>query len=227
MKQISTALGRTLRQMASRPFVWVLIRALGGTLALFALLFWAASHMLGAVLAFDWHWLNMGLAVLAQMGLLLSFVFLLLPVATLFAGFFVEDIAAAVEARYYPETPAPHAVGWLTALSTALTFFAVMVGLNLILLPFYLLLPGLNVILFLIVNAYLIGREYFELVALRHLAPASVKKLRRDYRSRIFLTGLMIAIPLNIPLVNLGGPVFGTALMVHMFKDIERRAGLG
>ncbi len=222
-----SALSKTLRQMFSRPFAWVLIRAIGLTLALFAALFWAASHMLGALLQFDWHWLNMGLSILAQMGLVIAFVFLLLPVATLFAGFFVESIADAVEARHYPDTPAPHPLGWLTSLSTALIFFAVMVGLNLILLPFYLFLPGLNVILFLIVNAYLIGREYFELVALRHHDPDRVGKLRREYRGRIFLTGLLIAIPLSIPLVNLGGPLFGTALMVHTFKDIERRADLG
>ncbi len=222
-----TALRRTLRQMFSGPFIWVLARALGGTLLLFAALFWGAGQASAALLQFDWQWVNAGLSVLAKIGLVIAFVFLLLPVAALFAGLFAEDVASAVEARYYPSHPAPRPLGWLTSLSTALTFFAVMVVLNLALLPFYLLLPGLNVILFLIVNAYLIGREYFELVAMRHYAPPQVRKLRREYRGRLFLTGLLIAIPLSIPLVNLCGPLFGTAFMVHVFKDIERRADLG
>ncbi len=88
-------------------------------------------------------------------------------------------------------------------------------------------LPGLNLILFLAVNGYIIGREYFELVASRHHNRVDVKRLRKNQRFRIFGAGLVIAIPLTIPVVNLIVPLFGVAFMVHVFKDIERRADAG
>ena len=221
------AILKTLSQMASRPFAWVLARAFALTLALFALIFWLMQWALGAVPELPWGWLNTAVTVLANAGLILSFFFLLFPVAALFVGLFLEEIADAVEARYYAQDGAADGPGLVAGLVTGLRFFAVVVLLNLALLPAYLLLPGLNVMLFLAVNGYVIGREYFELVASRHHNRVEVKRMRKNQRFRIFGAGLVIAIPLTIPVVNFIGPLFGAAFMVHVFKDIERRADAG
>ncbi len=94
--------------------------------------------------------------------------------------------------------------------------------------PFYLLLiflPPFNLILFYGVNGYLFGREYFEIVALRRQNPAAAKRLRRRYRGRLFLAGILIAVMMTIPIVNLFAPIVATGFMVHVFEDLKRRAG--
>ena len=223
--RMAEAIGKTLAQMTSAPFLWVLARALALTLVLYAGLFWLFQLGLGALPASRWGWLDWAVRILANAGLIFSFFFLLFPVAALFVGLFLEEVAGAVERRHYPGDPPAVEPGLLTGLTTGLRFFFALVALNFLLLPVYLFVPAINVGLFFAVNGYLIGREYFELVALRHMPEARVRVLRRRYRGRILGAGLTIAIPLTIPLVNLVAPLFGAALMVHVFKDIERRAG--
>jgi uncharacterized protein involved in cysteine biosynthesis len=84
-------------------------------------------------------------------------------------------------------------------------------------LPF-LLLAGIGVIIFFIATAYLLGRVYFELAAMRFHAVADAKRLRKAHQGTVFTAGLFIAAFVSIPIVNLATPLFGTALMVHMHK---------
>jgi uncharacterized protein involved in cysteine biosynthesis len=112
-------------------------------------------------------------------------------------------------------------------LRSGLAFAAMTVAINLLALPFYLLLiflPPFNLILFYGVNGYLFGREYFEIVALRRQNPADAKRLRRRYRGRLFLAGILIAVMMTIPIVNLFAPIVATGFMVHVFEDLKRRA---
>jgi uncharacterized protein involved in cysteine biosynthesis len=85
-------------------------------------------------------------------------------------------------------------------------------------------IPPLNLLLFYLLNGYLLGREYFEMVAVRRLDPAATKRLRRDRRGRVILAGAVITFLLTIPLVNLITPIIATAFMLHVFEDLRRRA---
>jgi uncharacterized protein involved in cysteine biosynthesis len=155
--------------------------------------------------------------------------FILFPaVMVMVMSFLLEDIAEAVEARHYPALPParPQPVGEM--LRSGLAFAAVTVAINLLALPFYLLLiflPPLNLFLFYGVNGYLFGREYFEIVALRRQTPSDAKRARRRFRGRLFLAGILIAVMMTIPLVNLFAPIVATGFMVHVFEDLKRRAG--
>jgi CysZ protein len=93
-------------------------------------------------------------------------------------------------------------------------------------LPLYLLVPGINLVLFLTLNGYLFGRGYFEVVALRHLDAAAAKALRHGSGGRIFLGGVAIAGMFALPFVNLVAPVIATAFMVHVFNVLPRVAPL-
>jgi CysZ protein len=79
-----------------------------------------------------------------------------------------------------------------------------------------LLVPGVNAVIFLLVNAYLLGRGYFELAALRYRALEDVGRLRRAHQLEIFLAGLLIALLAAVPIANLLTPLFGPALMVRV-----------
>ncbi len=171
--------------------------------------------------AFDWF---AGIAFLA--GLLVA-TFLMFPaVVTVIVGFFLEEVAAAVEARHYPQAGDPRRQPMMEVLGSTLKFAAIVILLNLLALPFYLVLffaPPLNLILYYLLNGYLIGREYFELVAFRRLSPAEATRLRRQNRARILLSGVILTFCMTVPVVNLFAPVLGAAFMVHVAHDMMRR----
>ena len=90
----------------------------------------------------------------------------------------------------------------------------------LIALPFV-FVAGAGFLVFFIATAWLLGREYFELAAMRFRPPAEAKAMRRDNAATIFAAGLIIAAFVSIPVVNLATPLFGMALMVHMHKRLS------
>ena len=87
-----------------------------------------------------------------------------------------------------------------------------------------LLVPGINAVAFIGANAYLLGRQYFEFIALRHLSPAEAATLRRRHAGQIFLAGLVMALMVSVPVLNLITPLFGAAFMVRVFKRLPEVA---
>ena len=68
-------------------------------------------------------------------------------------------------------------------------------------------------------NGYLIGREFFELVAHRRLLPAEAVKLRQKVKFQLFLSGLIITFLMTLPIVNLIAPVIAVSVMVYLVDD--------
>ncbi len=85
-----------------------------------------------------------------------------------------------------------------------------------------LLVPGVNAVAFFGANAYLFGRGYFELAALRYLPIARVRRLRQQNVLKLFVAGLFVAAFLLVPILNLLTPLFATAFMVRIAADILR-----
>jgi CysZ protein len=168
----------------------------------------------------DIWWIDTVVDVLGGLAVLFLTWLLFPAVATLVIGLFIDRIITAVESQYYPHLPAPVSLSFWHSLAVAVKFTGVMVGLNLVVLPLY-LVPVLNIILFYGLNAYLLGREYFEMVALRRLDPRSVQRLRRSHRLRLFIAGLLIAGLLTFPVVNLVAPLLGAAFMVHLVMALK------
>ena len=162
----------------------------------------------------------------ALVGVLVVSFFLFPVVMVLVMSFLLEDVAAAVEARHYPGLPAARAQPWGEMITGALAFIAISLALNILALPLYLLLlflPPFNLFVFYLLNGYLLGREYFETVAVRRLDMATAKRVRRTYRGRVFMAGVVIALLLTVPLVNLITPIVATAFMLHVFEGMRRR----
>ncbi len=232
------ALSKAIQQCSDPTFRRVLLRAVGLSLVVFVLLWIVAGVLLtwGGGWLLDWIgpegvWQDVLEVVFgaALVGGVLFASFILFPaVMVMVLSFLLEEIAGAVEARHYPSHPParPQPIGEM--LRSGLAFAAMAVAINLLALPFYLLLiflPPFNLILFYGVNGYLFGREYFEIVALRRQQPADAKRLRRRYRGRLFLAGILITVMMTIPIVNLFAPIVATGFMVHVFEDLRRRAG--
>src|SRR5437764_7678676 len=186
----------------------------------------------GAVAGHCRHSLPHGVLRLAAIELLVNLLgglavvgltWLLFPAAvTLIMSFYLERVAAAVEAVDYPGRGPPRrqSVGEIVSITLRLTLLTLL--LNLLALPVYLLVPGINLFLFLALNGYLFGRGYFEVVALRRLDMGAARRVRSRFAGRIFLGGVVIAGLFALPLVNLVAPVIATAFMLHIFEALPR-----
>lgn len=214
------AIRRAFAQLFSVRFIGVAAAGIAAAAALFAGLFFATEWLIGLVPVLGWEWVNIMVRVIGGAGVVILSIFLFQPVAVLFIGFFLEFIADAVEARYYPHAPAPRSVPLTESLLVSVRFLATSLICNLILLPVY-LVPGINGLVFIAVNGYLVGREYFELVALRHLKATNIRVLRKRNFWYLLGCGCLIAVALTVPVFNLVAPLFGTAFMVHIFRDLN------
>tara|TARA_B100001123_G_C15221919_1_gene991605 strand:+ start:312 stop:1037 length:726 start_codon:yes stop_codon:yes gene_type:complete len=151
--------------------------------------------------------------------------FLFPAVVSTFVGLFLERVAGAVERRHYADDPPGKDLSIVRSFMITMNFLMILILVNFIGLLLYvplLFFPILSFLVFYALNGYLLGREYFELVAFRHLDEQTAKKLRQQHSYRLILAGAVIAFLFSIPLVNLVTPLIATAAMVHIFKALAR-----
>lgn len=150
-------------------------------------------------------------------------VFLMVPVASAFTGLFLDDVAQAVEDRHYPDLPAAPRLPVMDMLIDSVNFFGVLVAVNIAALLLYLIVGPFAPLMFWAVNGYLLGREYFQMVAMRRLGRQGARDLRKRHAGQVWIAGMLMAAPLSIPLVNLAIPVLGVATFTHLFHRLARR----
>lgn len=147
--------------------------------------------------------------------------FLMAPVASAFTGLFLEDVAAAVEDTHYGHLPRAAPIPFAEGVKDALGFLGVMIVANLVALLFYMVFTVFSPLIFWSLNGYLLGREYFQLVAMRRLGREGARKLRARHGLVIWLAGILMAMPLSVPIVNLFIPVLGVATFTHLFHRLQ------
>lgn len=155
--------------------------------------------------------------------MLIASMFLMVPVASAFTGFFLEDVAELVEDVHYPDLPEVRKPSFAESVSDSLRFLGVIVVANIVALMVYPFVIPLAPFLFFGLNGYLLGREYFQMAALRRLSREDVKRLYEHNRLTIWIAGALMAIPLSVPLLNLFVPVLGAAGFTHLFHAITNR----
>ncbi len=225
---------RAIGQLGDPRFMRVLLGAVALTIAALVLVFWAVMLGLGWILpeTMTLPWLGEvsfvdNLLSWAAVGLMIGLsVILMVPAAALVVGFFLDSIAAAVEARHYPALPAVTELGISEQVVDSVKFLGVVLGANLLAVVIYFAVPPLAPIVFWLVNGYLLGREYFQLVAARRIGMAGAAELRRKYFWRIWLAGTAMVVPLSVPVLNLVVPVLGVAVFTHQFHRLVPAADL-
>ncbi len=155
--------------------------------------------------------------------LLLASVVLMVPVASAFTGLFLDTIAEAVETRHHPALPAARRQPLAEQIGGTLKFLGLVVAANLAALLVWPFTGPLAPLLFWALNGWLLGREYFTLVALRRLPPDQATALYRANRGTVWLAGSLMAAPLSVPLLNLVIPVLGVATFTHLFHAVRAR----
>lgn len=159
------------------------------------------------------------LSIAAILGIVGGAIFLMPAVTALVASIFVDDVADEVERMHYPAERPGTALPLSRALIEGLKTALLAVALYLLALPFFFF--GVGVIVFFVLAAYLLGREYFLLAAMRFRSVEEAKAFRKQHAATVFSAGCVIAAFVSIPIVNLATPLFGTAFMVHMHKRLS------
>lgn len=206
----------------SPEFRSILFKAIGLTLLLFVGVLAGLEVILRSLTLVKWGWLDTIIDLVAGLGLVVAFFFLMAPVTALFAGLYLDRIAAIVEARHYPDDPPGAVLPGFTAITTALSFGLIVLVVNIAILPT--LFFGIGAFAIIGANAYLLSREYFELVAMRHMPLAEAKALRQHNSGPIIFAGLIPAVLAAVPIVNLTVPLFATSYFTHLFKGITSGA---
>ncbi len=155
--------------------------------------------------------------------LLFLSIFLMIPVASAITSMFLDEVADAVEAKHYLDLPRTTPVPFGDALRDTVNFLGVLVGANILAIVLYVLFAPAALFIFWGLNGFLLGREYFTMVAIRWVGRTEAKKLRRRFIGTIWVAGVLMAIPLSVPLLNLIIPILGAATFTHLFHGLTKR----
>jgi uncharacterized protein involved in cysteine biosynthesis len=228
------AAGKALAQMFTPPFRAVLFKSIGLAIAVLVVVAIGLDQMLNWLTGAGGQWLETTfgsllhwpvyivgwvLTIAIGFGLFFGAIFLMPAVTSLIASFFADEIAEHVERTHYPLDPPGTALPMARASIEGLKIALLSLLVYLFCLPF-LFFAGFGAIVFFLATAYLLGREYFELAAMRFHAPEEAKALRRAHSGAVFTAGCFIAAFVSVPILNLATPLFGTAFMVHMHKRL-------
>ncbi len=224
---------KALGQIGDPRFRKVLFLGIGLTLALlcavYAIVFWLVGWLvpdsLSLPLIGEITWVDDLTSWASLVLMMVLSVFLMVPVASAFTSIFLDDVADAVEEVHYPGLPAAPRLTFAQGLRDGLGFLGVLIGANLLALVAYVIMPPAAPVIFYLLNGFLLGREYFQLIAIRRLGRQGAKLARRRHAAAIWVSGTLMAVPLTVPIVNLLVPVLGAATFTHLYHRLEGPSG--
>lgn len=210
---------RALGQIGDRRFNWVLLKGVGAAFLLQAGLTWGIVGLLDGLLGdslMNYGWAETALKWFGGLATMLLSAFIMIPVASAICSLFLEDVAQAVEDRHYPRLGAATPVSFSEGLRDGLSFMGILLIANLVAL-FVVYLTPLGPFVFWGLNGFLLGREYFMVAAMRRVGRERARQLWREHSLLIWMAGILMVVPLTIPLVNLLVPILGAATFTHLF----------
>lgn len=228
------ALLLSIGQLGDPIVLRVLAKSMGLTLAIFAVagvaVWWGTQNLLALWLGWDASGLAAAFAFVVT---ILALWLLFRAVAIAVVGIFADEMVQAVEARHYPRALATaRALPLSRSLAMGLRSGARVVGINLLMLPVYVVLLATGIgtaAAFFVVNGWLLGRDLGDMVAARHLDAAAMRGWRATTRGGRFLLGLANTALFVVPVLNIAAPVLGAAMATHYFhsRRFHRERGTG
>lgn len=194
---------------------------IGATAGLIALVQGAVTDEVGLPIVGTVTWVDDILSIGSVFVMLILSVFLMVPVASAITSMFLEDVAQAVEDRHYAHLPPAQRVPFADALRDTFNFLGILVLANVLALVLYIMFAPVALFIFWGLNGFLLGREYFTMAAMRRVGRVRAKELRGRHTGKIWLAGVLMAVPLSVPLVNLLIPVLGAATFTHIFHALN------
>lgn len=225
---ILNAFFSALGQIGDPKFRGVLLRGVGLTILLLILAcagaIWLINVLSGNEISLPFigpvPWLNDVLNYSGIVLVLILPIFLMVPVASAITSLFLDEVAQAVEDRHYSDLPRVPPVPLADAMWDTVSFLGVLIVANLLALILYAIFTPLAPFIFWAMNGFLLGREYFTLAAMRRLGRDGARKLRAKHAGTIWAAGILMAIPLSVPLINLVIPILGAATFTHIYHKL-------
>jgi CysZ protein len=226
VSKLVTAIERTGQQIFDRAFLKVFLLGLVTTVGAIIIAYLAANEIMKEIPGYqsDWEWWEdfvnwiMGYTVDIAFFIILFFSFA--PISTIFVSIYLDDIVDSVEDRFYPENKANKRLGIPKLAFLASRIALLVVVLNIIVIPLYIIffwVPFLPIGIFYLLNGYLLGLGYYEMVAVRHMGIKEAGIHRRSIRGVVLGVGLIMTFLFMVPIVQLIVPIIGAALICHLF----------
>ena len=228
---IFVAFFKALAQIGDRRFRKVLLLGIGLTLVLLISAYAGLLFLIEALtgesttlpLVGEVTWLGDLLGWGSFFFMLLLSAFLMVPVASAITSLFLDEVAQAVEDKHYPTLPPATPGSFSEALRDSVNFLGILILANILALFLYVLITPAAPFIFWGLNGYLLGMEYITLVAIRRSGRQEAKAFRRKHLGTVWLAGVLMAIPLSVPLVNLVIPILGAATFTHIYHNLKTR----
>ena len=219
---------KALWQISDQRFRRVLMLGIGlsmsvlavATLGTFLLIRWEFGSETSVPFIGQMTWASDVMSWASVLAMLVMSIFLMIPVTSAIISLFLEHVVQAVEDKHYPHLPTVAGMPLGEAFFDMVNFLLVLLAVNLIALLLYALFFPVAPFIFWGLNGFLLGREYFQMVATRRLGRAEARALRKRHTGKIWLAGTLVAVPLSVPLVNLVIPILAVATFTHLFHQL-------
>lgn len=219
MSAVPAALVKALGQLGDRRIIAVVVKSVALTLAVFVAAGAGLYYGLEQIRQWlGWAPVHGATVILTVLVILLAFWLLFRVVAMAVLQFFADEVVAAIEARHYPARAAQaKPLPFRRDLANSVRGLLRALGYNLLALPLAGLVAFTAVgpaLVFLGVNAVLLGRELTDMAWLRHEAVAPDGNPAG--KAERFLLGASVAGLMLVPVAGLIAPVLGAAAGTHL-----------
>jgi len=148
---------------------------------------------------------------------------ILVPIGSIISGLFAEKIFFDIKEthNYKWEKKLKKNAFYLSnkfALITAIKSLLI----NILILPLYLLLPIANILIFVIVNGLLIGREFCGNFLIQFFEKDKIKLINLHLDNKIYNLGIFVVVLYTIPFVNLLAPTIANLLFSHLILQSNK-----
>lgn len=220
---------KSVAQFDDPKFRRVLWRGMGLTIALLIAACLLVNFGINQLLSSAWaanligdqSWLGALINIGGVLFTIALSIWLMVPVTSAIIALFLDEVAQAVEARHYPHLPKQTATKLQDQILVGIRFLGILLLANIGALILSMILPLLAPFVFWATNGYLMGREYFQMAAMRRMPRAQAQELFQRHQGSIWTAGILMAIPMSIPLVGLFIPILGAATFTHQFERLR------
>jgi CysZ protein len=210
---------KTLHSITNRKMLGLmLLCAALGVLVVLALVL-GITWLTADLVALKRSWLDTAINWVVGAVLGIGGWFMLPVLLILISAAFQEITINKVEQDEYPEEMRAEQPHFWTDLRHDIRFTLKALLLNLLVLPFYFI--GVGFLLSVILNSYLLGREFFENAAGYHLGKPRARELGRRYKKLVYGSGLVITLLTLVPVANLFSPIIAVVWMVHLYHGVH------
>ena len=220
---------KSVAQFDDPKFRRVLWRGMGLTIALLIAACLLVNFGINQLLSSAWaanligdqSWLGALINIGGVLFTIALSIWLMVPVTSAIIALFLDEVAQAVEARHYPHLPKQTATKLQDQILVGIRFLGILLLANVGALILSMIVPLLAPFVFWATNGYLMGREYFQMAAMRRMPRAQAQELFQRHQGSIWTAGILMAIPMSIPLVGLFIPILGAAAFTHQFERLR------